>query len=674
MNPHVLTTSIIQFLAQQQYQIIILLILIVLLYFLPEKNKVKEIIFQWRNKARFTVYLILLVLFVLLNPFKKNDIATVLCFFLFACFGFILLFISRPLKFDKTRNFFLKKYEQKLEKGYGSSLIAFFDKNTHWYLFSMVSRIEYSYLKAQFLEDSGKYAQAYEELNSIKSKRLFEDERKAINYYKAGLLIFMGDISSTESLLQEIGDTNVTDPRTMVYRYLIFSADADFENAFAYIKKAKSMLASGSFSNKLKAKVYYQYGLSCSFIPNYTESCEYLGRAWECIKQTKDIRDAIPICDDYVQALLQNSGNKNKAETIISELKALIGNSKNNQIVLQYLNLLTRYYRQLGDDKALYKLYVSEYQQLYPTLNATEKEIYKSSMFRMVMNSHFVHSWLDKDISTNSEVYDSLPLQEKINLFHTYYGILSQPEFYSLRKSSPYAELYNLINEYYCVGNAVEDTDQIISSFKPYEINGKAYFMNIKLAILKQKEKFDHIKKSERLYKEFYDMLYKGGMKFDAVYRASMLLLDLYGDPMFIMIMVDGFQMRYYLYMQLMFGSCTSVVNPDGIHVDYTDGTVFFGEQVFIYRDRMNNLLDEITEQFRSFKGHPRKFEMSVLLANIALTLDRFDLAKEFQSFYKNSLLSVDHFASWVKNQIKAADYNILCYETREKLKNKNQS
>ena len=142
MNPHVLTTSIIQFLAQQQYQIIILLILIVLLYFLPEKNKVKEIIFQWRNKARFTVYLILLVLFVLLNPFKKNDIATVLCFFLFACFGFILLFISRPLKFDKTRNFFLKKYEQKLEKGYGSSLIAFFDKNTHWYLFSMVSRIE----------------------------------------------------------------------------------------------------------------------------------------------------------------------------------------------------------------------------------------------------------------------------------------------------------------------------------------------------------------------------------------------------------------------------------------------------------------------------------------------------------------------------------------------------
>ena len=69
--------------------------------------------------------------------------------------------------------------------------------------------------------------------------------------------------------------------------------------------------------------------------------------------------------------------------------------------------------------------------------------------------------------------------------------------------------------------------------------------------------------------------------------------------------------------------------------------------------------IDTIIGEFRNWRNHPFKVELSIEIARLLMCLDRRDDAKEFLQYFKDSGVSENHMAAWAKEEIAALEVEL---------------
>lgn len=102
-------------------------------------------------------------------------------------------------------------------------------------------------------------------------------------------------------------------------------------------------------------------------------------------------------------------------------------------------------------------------------------------------------------------------------------------------------------------------------------------------------------------------------------------------------------------------------LDPDGIHLQYFRlhlDPPFAVQPLHI--DVIEEYIDTIIGEFRSWKNHPFKVELSIEIAHILMCLDRREDAKKFLQFFKNSGVLEYQMSSWVRDEITALEADLL--------------
>lgn len=562
----------------------------------------------------------------------------------------------RPKRFMNYKNWILKRYEKWLGDGKAIEHIDFFRKS-HWYFFTVEDKLEFHMLSVSYFFDVKEFDRAYQALENIKDEWLYEEEKENIKLQRAMILTQMGSMKAAYHILDDPNKNTSSDPMVWFAYSFIFENAGDIDKALVYAEKSRDIVESGyKAPDFVIAEIYNNYSRVAIFKGNRQEALRYLDIAWNKAKSSKDMRTAHIIASNRIAQMAMAGKSQAECEIALKEYKELIpDDSFMNKV--EYNNCEISYYRQIKDPKRENDLIKSGFKETIDCLNPSQRVIYTASTFRMLMNGKFDHGWFDKYVRADSKEYDKLPIIDKLTAYKEYMGFFQQEEFRSLCNKRPYKGLYEKIMKYYRE-QAITDIDELLAAIEPNYRFRYMHLMTMKLGILKLVEGKNHIDKSKGIYINLYNELYDAGLHLDAV-RVLLTLVDECTSPYSILIWRPFWPGALY-YSDILEKAVQPpepILDPDGIHLQYfrLQITPPFKVQP-LHVDVIKEHIDTIIKEFRLWKNHPFKVDLSVEIAHILLCLERKEEAKEFIQFFKDSGVSENQMAAWVRDEVTALE------------------
>lgn len=654
------------------------------------KNKLWERIVNPRNKWNFVILIILSAfLFVLASscsvPYLLLVVDVVLWVaFLIACFASLPIVCSINQKGDvirKLRSRRLFQLHKHLDEGLTLEYVGFFKSSNiyeipnaqtpfcirflHFFVDTDV-KLSYQFLKASYLFYTGDAAGAYDTLSAIDRKMLYPEEVKSLDLDRAIFLTLMGDINAAKQLLGNAVDNKSGDPEVWMSYAFIAETQGDMDAAYQFAAKSKSLAEVGRYPAWQLAQIFNNYSRFALIIGNRTEALQYLDRAWEKAKDCHSVDLIHIIGSNRILRKATEGCTKSDCYAALKEYKDRVRSySINNSIEIE--NCEIQLGRQFSDDTAVYHLIKDGYQNLINKLDVHQRELFKASTFRMLMNGLYVHDWFDSDISLDINTYLQLTLEERLRVFKEYIGILTQTDFISMRNQEPYKSLYGLIVKYYR-NSAVKEIDDELARTESYCIYRQNELMKLKLGILRIVEGPKHLEKSKNIYLDQYEMLKNAGLKIEATY-ALLLLMDectssynvkIQTTQMMPMLGPQGFMIAYVpawsgYFEDFIQGAINSAPPPtvldDKIHVHYSQ--IEFNNPVNIlpvHADIIKKYIDDVVKDFDSLKNHPSKIDMSIEIAHLCMAIgDHDEVAKRMFQYFKKANVNPRQFAAWFR-------------------------
>ncbi len=639
--------------------LVVAVILAVIIGVAEYKDRFWEYLISRRNKWRHIFWLLLLALIVFL--YRQGWLYGLgLTAAIILCVGYavLCLFLLRPRKFQGYWNPLLKKYEMYLKSGCSAEHIGFFRK-THWYIFLAVDKIDYHLLACTYYDDVNEYENAYKELGKIKDNWLYKEERNLITTRKAFLLMKMGHLKGAFHLIGDPEKSESTDPMIWSVYSFIYENEGNYDVAFKYAEKSRDMVTSLTESYGFTiAEVYNNYSRIAYIKGNRGEAMHYLDLAWEQAKKLSDLRILHIVASNRIYHMALNGRSREECEKALSEYKKLIPNdSVKNQ--LEYNNCAISYYRQIQDCKMENALLHTGYCEIIEKIDHNQKISFTACTFRMLMNGKYTYRWLSKYVKTLAKEYKSLSLLEKLAVFKEYMGVFQQDEFRVVCNHNPYKQLRTMIMKYY-QKEAIRDINDALEKVEHYNVYQYLTLMQHKLSILKILEGKEHIKKSKDLYIELYKELYDAGLHIDAV-NVLMILMDESTSPYNTLIWGMFWSAPMYFSDYIANSQPPDPqYDPDGIHLRYYYLQI---PEPSVYKPLQNDVIqehiDDVIREFRTWKNHPVKVELSVGIARLLICIDRREEAREFIQFYGESGVSENHMASWLRDHIHAIEHEL---------------
>lgn len=324
---------------------------------------------------------------------------------------------------------------------------------------------------------------------------------------------------------------------------------------------------------------------------------------------------------------------------------------------IEYNNCAILLYRQLKNAKRENSILKSGFKDIIGQLNHTQAVVYTASTFRMIMNARFDHGWFDRYVKAGSEEYKNLPLLEKLAVFKEYMGIYQQEEFLAVFSKAPYLGLQKKIMKYYR-DSALTEIDAALNKVEPYNMHLYRNLMKHKLSILKLVEGKNHIDRSKDTYISLYKQLYDAGLHLDAA-DILMTLIDECTSAYNVLI-YRPFWLNAVYY-------CDYIANApqppppepdvDGLHLNYYRLGIAGPYAIKPLKvDVIEEHIDTLMSEVRSWKHHPFKVELSIGIARVLMCLERRDEAKEFYQIFKDSGMAETQMAAWARNSIAALE------------------
>lgn len=630
------------------------------------KDKIPTYILNRRNKWWFAYLALTLavIVFLRLNS-RLSGCWLITVSALWALYGMECFFSLKPKRFMNYRNPVLRRYEKWLNNGSSIEHIDFFRK-PHWYLFTAEDKLEFYMLGSSYFADAKEFDAGYKVLDKIKEDWLYEEEKEILKLQRAMLLTQMGSVKAAYQLLGNPEKNTSSNPMTWFAYSFIFENGGDIDKALMYSEKSRDIVEAGyKAPDFIIAEIYNNYSRVAMFKGNRQEALHYLDAAWERVKKSKDMRVLHIVASNRIAQMAMAGKSQSDCETALKEYRSLIPNDSFMNIV-EYNNCEISYYRQIKDSEKENALIKSGFKEVIGHLNRNQKAIYIASTFGILMNGHFDYKWLDNFINAGSKEYDDLPLMDKLVVYKEYTGFFQQEVFRAVCNKRPYSELQKTIMKYYRE-QAIADVDEILKGVEPCNRFKYMYLMTMKLGILKLVEGKKHIDQSKGIYVDLYHQLYDAGLHLDAV-RVLMTLIAECSSAYNILIRSPLWNGAMY-YSDYIAGAPPAPepqLAPDGIHLQYARLQVPIPFVVCPLKDNIiREHIDKVIEEFRSWKNHPYKVELSVEIAHILVCIDRREEAKEFLLFFKDSGVSERHMSSWAREEAEALSIELNMQEAQ---------
>lgn len=662
------------------------------------KDKLWKRILNPRNKWYFVLLIVLMALLLILAsnhrvPFWLQFVIIVLwLLYLIACFASLPIICGGANKrsdtIRKLRSRRLSHLYKHLDEGLALEYLDYFKSNNIYdapsektpfsirFLHMFVDgdvKLSYQFLKSFFLFHTGDVAGAYKTLSAIDRKLLYPEEVQSLDLNRAIFLTLMGDINAAKQLLGNPDDNASSDPEVWMSYAFIAEAQGDMDSAYQFASKSKSLAEIGSYPDWQLAQIFNNYSRFALIIDNRNETIQYLDRAWEKTKDCHSVDLIHVIGSNRVLRKAIEGCSKNDCYAALKEYKDRVGNhSINNSIEIE--NCEIQLGRQFSDDTAVYNLIKNGYQNLINKLDVHQRELFKASTFRMLMNGLYVHDWFDSEISLDINTYLQLTLEERLRVFKEYIGILTQNNFASLRNQEPYKSLYNLIVRYYR-DSVIKEINEEIAKTESYCVYRQNELMKLKLGILRIVEGPEHLEKSEKLYLDQYEMLNNAGLKIEATYTLLFLmdecttsynvkiqttrLVPLPESQGLMLVCVPAWSGYYADFIEsIINGAPPPTILDDRIHVNYPQidfNTPF--KITPLHDDIIKEYIDVVIQDFDSLKNHPSKIEMSIEIAHLCMVIGGHDeVAKRMLQYFKKANVNPRQFAAWVRFDVDALD------------------
>lgn len=624
------------------------------------QSKLKEYIINRRNRWWF-VYLF--VMFAAIVFFRSKSflagywlIAVSALWFLYAIACMVSL---KPKRFMGYTNPVLRRYEKRL---YARNAIEYIDyfRKSHWYLWAAEDKLEFYMLAVTYFADVKEFDNAYHALEKIEDGWLYEEEKKTIKLQRALLLTQMGSMKAAYQILDDPVKNESSDPMVWFAYSFIFENAGDIDRALEYAEKSRDIVDAGyKAPDFVIAEIYNNYAHIAIIKGNRQEALRYMDIAWNRVKPSKDMRIIHIVASNRITQMAMAGKSQPECEAALKEYKALIPNDSFMNKV-EFNNCEINYYRQIKDSRKENDLIQSGFKEVIEHLNPTQRIIYISSTFCMLMNGHFNRKWFDKFVEPGAKDYDELSLMDKLVVYKNFMGFFQQEEFRSICNKEPYKGLQEKIMKYYRE-SAVADIDGMLAKIEPYDRFKYMNLMTMKLGILKLVEGKKHIDNSKSIYVDLFRELYDAGLHLDAV-RVLTTLVDECSSPYSVLIWCPFWSEAVYYsdFLERISPPPDPIPDPDGIHLQYCRVHIFppFTIQP-LHDDVIREHIDTIIAEFRSWKNHPFKVELSIEIAHLLMCLDRKNEAKEFFQFFKNSGVSVNQMASWAREEIAALEMEL---------------
>lgn len=572
-------------------------------------------------------------------------------------YAIAIILSLKPKRFMGCSDPVLKRYEKWLIDGRSNDHIDFFRKSPPWYLFTAEDKLEYYMLACLFFEDLNEFDNAYKSLGKIKDSWLYENEKDIINLKRALLLVQMGNMKAAHQILGDSEKNKSNDPMVWFTYSFIYENAGDIDKALFYAEKSRDIVDAGyQASDYIIAQVYNNYSRVAVLKGNRQEALRYLYIAWKKVKDSTHMKTVHIVASNRIAQMALNGKSREECEAALKEYKDLI--TKDSFInKVKYINCEISYYRQIKDAKKELERIKSGLVEMVEKLNSVQRVLYITSTFLMLMNGHFDHKWFDNNVKEEVKEYEDLPLMDRLVVYYEFMGIFQQEKFRSVLNKRPYMVLKENIMKYYRE-QAIEDIDGLLAEVEPFDRFKYMNLMKMKLGILKLIEGKSHIDKSERIYVDLYKELYDAGLHLDSV-RVLMTLIDECSSAYNILIWRPFWQKGLY-YSDILESETPPpepMLDPDGIHVNYFQVQL---TQPFIIQPLHENVIreyiDTIIDEFKRWKNHPFKIELSIEIAHILMCLDRRNEAREFFQFYKDSGVSENQMTSWAREEIAALE------------------
>ena len=630
---------------------LVILLMVIIIY-----GREKEILKLIRHKRNFKRILVFVAISTIPLIFKYFNIIN-LQSFLVVIGTLIIYFIYylrslRPLFNGGIRNRILRKLNEQILLGKDSILNIVQADCLKLFFQTTTSKIEYMFLKINCLAQRGEALQALNLLTELDDK-LYPCEKKEADITKAKLLVQLGNLNAAKETIPEKLVEDLKDSRVYLLYRKIYYEFGNLKKSYKYIVKAKALIESKKTSASEKVEINFYYGLFTYYVSNNrNERIRSYRYSWEIIKkQFNNTLIVFKIAERLSLALLQD-GYYEEAETVISDLSKIIRPLYSIFNYINLMNTITVYYRQLKNENKIFETYKTAYENLFPQLSKKEKILLTVSTFRMVMNGRFNYEWLLENISNNVKDFEILTTYERFKVIHEYWGILNQETFAPLLKETNFKGLYDSISNYYA-GDALSDIDKLLSSIDPCEVYKYAELMNIKISILKHKDKQAFINKNINLFHDYADTLYKAGLNLTAINNVEMLLLDECTAPC--NIITKTFYGENICYQELkrkyIIPCSFAIPTPDKIHILYYI-PVHKENMYSPYKDIIISQSHKISRIIDSWGRIPEKVSISIELAKIYFEIGDIENAKKHWNFFKSLNLSPNHFANWMQQYI----------------------
>ncbi|MEG6567637.1 tetratricopeptide repeat protein [Thermoanaerobacterium saccharolyticum] len=549
------------------------------------------------------IFIFLLIYFYILRWITSQDrTVMIILFSLMFLYAFIAYkAVNSPIGLSRMK---LNEIESVIEQGLSWNRDDLFSK-TPIYFIDFTEIYKYKTLQARYFIERNDFKKAYEIYNSIDERKLFKNEKRKLYQNKAFTLIYLGNISKADELLETIKDEK--DPIYLMLKSIIFENAGNIDSASKYLQKALNNIPGDDNEINIKISVYNNFGRIRHMEGNDIDTIYYYRKSVELAKKQKNKRLLHVSYQNLIHSYLFQ-GKYDKANEYFEEYQEFIDINILNDLIELY-NFIIELDRQKLDFNSLRKNIVDGYFKLRDKIDGIKRFCFDVNAMRIMFNANMDLDNVLEEINKNIECYFLIKMPDKYFCFKEIIQVLKEVINYSY-----YQKFYPLYQKIfiYMRDLALSDIENYIDSLKDYEVYERCELEKEKIILIKY-------------CNEIYD--------FDRLYKNMIDVKDIYGN--------------------------------NGMFIDMIDMDLNIVDECFNacrYIEEHNELLNKIREHLKlaednvsKIKNHPKANEFNLRLAYYFLGLGDKIKAKYYLDKFEVSGITIANYAFWLQGY-----YNIL--------------
>ncbi len=345
-------------------------------------------------------------------------------------------------------------------------------------------------------------------------------------------------------------------------------------------------------------------------LSNTTNVIHYYRKSAKLVKDFKQKNMIHIVYLNLIDTLLLNKDH-NAAKLCLYEYHDFI-DSQNIDDLFKFNNHKLEFARQIKDKVMLYEALVEGRIQILPKISFKEKLFFEISELRIRFNSQL--GWEEKlfEIQHYFSDYSNLEFPERYHVFKEIFIILEK-----LSKSSnlgPFGQMYRFILNYFESVSA--EIDKYLLTLPDYCVYERCYW------------------ESEKV---FLRRIVKGNITQEMEFRNIQSRLEHFKN-------IKDIHIEHGNYIKAM-DADLNIVDETMAHATNLES--------FTMKSQMRNTMQEhlqiAIEMIDKFKRHPETNILKLRAARYAFFLDDLDIAKQYFEDFKNSKISINHYADWLQ-------------------------